>query len=295
VIDLLNRYFVPVHLNNQEHSGEGDALPEEKAAKNRIYRGALTAGLKAGSVCAYLVAPDGRPVAVAPLNEDLATDPERLAELLTRVVRELKVKKGEALVKPKHPSPPQAGPNALVVHIVARYLERRGDECVPFDVKKVLGTKKAGNWGNLPSEDWLVLSKAEWTKLLPSGDVRPDASWELDKEVMAKVLTHFFPPTENTDLAKNRIDKQSLQARVESIERGVVRARLVGQLRMKHPFYHKNDNNFVEAGLVGYLEFDVGQRGIRSLQLVTDAAHYGGDENSMQPFGAAVRAMPSRK
>jgi len=295
VIDLLNNYFVPVHLNNQEHAEDGNAPAEEKAEKNRIYRDALAAGLKAGSVCAYMVTPEGRPVAVAPLNEALATDPDRLAELLTRVVRDLKVEKGEPLVKPKPPSAPPAEADALIVHIVARYLERRGDECVPYDLKDVLGTKKAVNWGNLPSEEWVVLSKAQWTKLLPSGDVRMDTSWELDKEVMGKVFTNFSPPTENTDLAKNRLDKQSLQARVESIEKGVVRARLGGQLRMKHPFYHKDDNNFVEASLIGYLEFDVGKPAVRSLHLVTDNGRYGGDANSLQPFGVAVRSVPPAK
>src|SRR5262245_52738752 len=161
-------------MNNQDSAEDGTAPAEEKAAKNRVYRDALAAGLKASSVCAYLIAPDGKPVAVAPLNEDVATDPDRLAELMERVIRDLNVTKGDPLVKPKAPSAPSAGANALVLHVVARYLERRGSECVPVDVKNVLGTKKAVNWGNLPSEDWVVLSKAQWTKLLPPDDVRAD-------------------------------------------------------------------------------------------------------------------------
>src|SRR5262245_51391240 len=126
VISLLNSYFVPVHMSNQDHDQDGPAPPEEKAAKNRIYREALAAGLKAGSVCAYMIAPSGRPVAVAPLNENVAADPDRLAGLLERVIGELKVARGEALVKPKPPSAPSAGADALVLHVVARYLERRG-------------------------------------------------------------------------------------------------------------------------------------------------------------------------
>jgi hypothetical protein len=292
VINLLNSYFVPVHMSNQAQDEGSGAPAREKAAKDRIYREALAAGLKAGSVCAYMIAPDGRPVAVAPLNEGVAADPDRLAELLERVIRDLKVAKGDPLVRPKPPSAPAAGADALVLHVVARYLERRGDEYVPHDVKGVLGTKKAGNWANLPSESWVVLSKPQWTKLLPPGDVRPNASWEPDQEVAANVLKHFYPPTENTDLAKNRIDAQPLRARVESIEKGVARARLEGRLRMKHPFYHKDDNNFVEASLIGYLEFDVGKQGVRSLRLVTDDASYGEDGKGGQPFGVAVRAVP---
>jgi hypothetical protein len=295
VINLLNNYFVPVHLSNQDYNERGSAPKEEKAEKQRIYHDALAAGLKAGSVCAYLIAPDGKPVAAAPLNESVAADPERLAELMERVIRDLKVAKGEPLVKPQPPSAPPADADALVLHIVARYLERRANDYVPHDVKDLLGTKKAHNWGNLPSEGWVVLSKSQWTKLLPGGEVRANTAWEPDKEVMASVLKHFYPPTENTDLAKNRIDEQPLQARIESIEKGVARARLEGRLKMKHPFYHKDDGNFVDAGLVGYLEFDVGKQGIRSLRLVTDAARYGAEAKSGQPFGAAVRAVPLAK
>ncbi|MBM4069058.1 MAG: hypothetical protein FJ271_08960 [Planctomycetes bacterium] len=291
VISLLNSYFVPMHMNNQQAESE----PNEKAARNRIYRDALAAGLKAGSVCAYMVAPDGRPLAVAPLNDSLATDPERLAGLMEQVIRELKVAKGDALVKPSPPSAPPADADALVLHVVARYLERRGKDLVPHDVKEVLGTRKAGNWGNLPSEGWVVLSKPQWTKLLPPGDVAPNITWELDKKVTARVLNHFYPPTENTDLAKNRIDQQTLQARVEAIDKGVARARLEGRLRMKHPFYHKDDNYFVEADLVGYLEFDVGKQAVLSLRLVTDNGRYGVDGKSMQPFGAAVREVRAAK
>ncbi len=296
VIRLLNSYFVPVHLSNQDHDEDGGAPPEEKAAKNRIYREALAAGLKAGSVCAYLVAPDGRPVAAAPLNENVAADPDRLAELMERVTRELKVAKGDPLVRPKpQAAAPPADADSLVLHVVARYLRRQGGEYQPFDVKELLGTRKGVGWASLPSEGWVVLGKTEWPKLLPPGDVRPNTAWEPDKEVAGKALKHLYPPTENTDLEKNRIDDQVLRARVESIQEGVARARLEGRLKMKHPFYHKDDNNFVEASLVGYLEFDVGKQGVRSLRLVTDKARYGGDVNGVQPFGAAVRSVPPAK
>jgi hypothetical protein len=294
VINLLNDYFVPVHLSNQDQDN-GGAPGEEKAAKHRIYRDALAAGLKAGSVCTYMISPDGRPIAAAPLNESVAADPDRLAELMQRVVRELKVDKGDTLVQPKGQSAPRADADALVLHVVARYLQRQGDEYVPHQVKELLGTKKGVSWGSLPSEDWVVLSKAEWAKLLPPGEVRPETPWELPGDVAAKVLNHLYPPTENTDLKKNRIDEQVLQARVESIKQGVARVRIDGRLKMKHPFYHKDDNNFVRANLVGYLDFEVGKQRIRSLRLVTDNAQYGGNVNGVQPFGAAVRSVPPTK
>jgi hypothetical protein len=66
-------------------------------------------------------------------------------------------------------------------------------------------------------------------------------------------------------------------------------------MRMKHPFYHRDDNNFVEAELAGYVRFKTNTREIESLCLVTENGRYGGAVNGMQHFGAAVRlaAEPS--
>src|SRR5437870_11830968 len=100
VVTLLNNYFVPVYLRNEDYDETGGASPDEKAERNRIYREALEAGLPAGTVCAYLLTPDARPIEVAPLNQSLATDPLRLAEVMERVIQKLNVPKGETLVQP---------------------------------------------------------------------------------------------------------------------------------------------------------------------------------------------------
>ena len=255
--------------------------------------------MPAGTVCAYLLTPAGRPLDVAPLNRPEATNPERMAEKLQRVVRELQVTRGSPVVKPRPQSAlrstPQVERGSLVIHLTARYLQRNGDDLVPFDTRSVLGTQTGGNWGDLPSEDWVVFGHAEWLKLLPAGKVRAGDSWELHREVAARLLRHFFPPKENTAFEKNRIDEQSLRAHAESVRDGVVHARLEGRLRMKHPFYHADDNNFVEASLVGYLDFEPGKQRIRSFRLITDAARYGKPGTGVQPFGVAARSVPGKK
>jgi hypothetical protein len=296
VIDLLNSYFVPVSLRNQDFDDGGTASADEKSEKTRIYRDALKAGMHAGTVCVYLVSPDGRPTAVAPANEKLVYDPDRLAELMLQVVRQLAVVKAEPSVAVKPHSPiPKVSDGSLVLHIVARYLERKGTVCVPYDVKAVLGTKNGRNWSNLPSQEWVVLSRPEWTSLLPRGEVGVNSTWKPSEAVIADLLRHFYPPTENTDFKKNRVEELVIQARVESIECGIARARLDGRMRMKHPFYHQDDNNFVEADLVGYVAFKPSTCEIESLRLVTENGRYGGDANGMQHFGAAARlaAEPS--
>jgi hypothetical protein len=291
VIALLNSHFVPVYARNADYrdvAQGGAAPPEEKAEYHRIYREALQAKLSAGTVHVYILDPDGRPI--DSLHVADAAKPDRLLEMMERTIKKLNVAAGKPLAKPAaQSSPPQAEKGALVLHLTARYLVRKGDDYVR--VQPLLGTERSSQWGYLPSEDWLVLGQSEWTKLLPSGAVREGTSWEWDKEVSAKLLTHFYPPTENTDNRKNRIDQQVLKATAVSVANGVVRARIEGSLKMKHSFYHKDTSEFVEAALVGYLDFETAERTIRSLRLVTDRATYGGG-NSVQPFGVAVRSLP---
>ena len=40
---------------------------------------------------------------------------------------------------------------------------------------------------------------------------------KIDREVATKLLTHFYPATENNDLSKNKFDRQSLKATVVAI------------------------------------------------------------------------------
>ena len=121
---------------------------------------------------------------------------------------------------------------------------------------------------------------------LPDPVLIGDANIVARTQVGAKLLTHFFPPTENTDVAKNRIDEQSLRARVDSVQDGVARATLEGRLKMKHPFYHKDDDKFVEATMVGFVDFEPGKQSVKSFRLVTDKATYG-----QGTFAVAVKSV----
>src|SRR5207247_915529 len=82
-------------------------------------------------------------------------------------------------------------PDAVTLHLISRADDR-------------------GSWGEIPAENWVVLTREAWSKLLPTGDVNPGDSWELDRDVTARVLTYFYPQTENNDASTARIEKQSL-------------------------------------------------------------------------------------
>jgi hypothetical protein len=281
-IQILNGHFVPVFVSNEDYATTGAAPPDEKAELRRIHREGHAAGLSVGTVHVYLLAPDGR--LIDSMHTAQAAQTDLLVGLLERTLRKLGTPAGDPVVKPAPPSPPHAQPDELRLHLTARYLERRGDALTLTGQDQSAG----GNWNALPSEDWILLPRARWTALLPPETVRTGQSWEIERDLASELLTHFYPPTENWDLSTHRIDHQSLKATVVTVEGGRARARIEGSLRMKHPFYHKDDPNFVEATIVGFMEYEPGARRIRSLRLVTDQATYRRPGGADLPFGVAV-------
>ena len=268
VISLLNRYFVPVYVSNEDYAPGGSVPPEERAEKDRIYHETLKAGLSAGTVHAYVLSPDGR--VLDSLHVAVASRTDRLIAMLERTIAKLKTPEGRPLVKPVAQSaPPSRPPDALVLHLTARSL------------------RPGGAWGEFPAENWIVLRREQWTNLLPARDYGVGNSWDVDPAVARALLTHFYPATENNDLSTNRIERQKLTARVVSLRDGVARVRLDGSLRMKHTFYHRDDNNVVDATVLGLFDVDTASRQIRSLRLATSESSYGGGT-----FGVAVQSVP---
>ncbi len=286
MINLINRYFVPVYVSNEDFLPGGRAPAAERAEKERIYRDALAAKLSTGTVHVYIVAPDGHPIDTQHVATAARVEP--LTEMLERTIEKLKVSEGRTLVQPAPQSAaPVCDPGSVVLHVTARYLLKKGGDFVPLDAK--LGETRSAGWAAYASEDWLVLDADEQAKWLASAKPQPGSAWDLDAAVTAKLLNHFYPQTENNAIATNRIDEQSARATILSIENGVVRARVEGRLKMKHPFYHKDDDNFVHARFVGLIEFEPASKRLRSLRLVTDRATYGASQHT-QHFGVAVRS-----
>lgn len=268
VIALLNRHFVPVYSNNDDVGADGTAPAEEKAERWRIYHDALNVKMTIGDDCVYILTPDGKPF--DSLRIRTARSADELIGRLEDAVRKLGTPAGEPLVKPGPQSlPPAVDSGALVLHLVARINHRKA-------------------WGEFPAENWIMLNPEECRRLVLPGAEKVGAAWEIDPGLASRILSHFFPQTENYNPDQNRIDRYFLAGRVLSIHDGVARVRLDGSLRMKHQFYpNREDSNFVDTTLIGYLEFDLNERLVRSLRLVTDQASYGDKE-----FAATLHSLP---
>jgi hypothetical protein len=306
VIDLLNHYFIPIQADERFYKHQDSVPAEEKAVHRQIFqefyrldrenRQAGKPGVSVGTVHAYILTPDGKPFDSLHVAE---AKPERVTTMLQNAIQTLKVPQGPTVIEPTAQSiAPSVKAGSLVLHLTARYLIPRNqrtarkvdeDEFVPM--QPPLGTTKANGWSAVPAEDWIVLERTEWMKLLPAGRVSVGESWELDREVAAKILKRFYPASENNDLNTNRIDQQSLKATVVSVKDGALQARIEGSLKMKHDFYpRKPDDNFVDATIQGYVEFDCKKPLILSLMLATEKAVYG---RQSQRFGVAVRSSPA--
>jgi hypothetical protein len=267
VIERLNAHFVPVYAINEDYRGSGPASKEERAEYQRIYRESLKAGFSTGTVHVYILDLEGKPFGT--LHVATASRTEKLLELMDRAIKKFAVPAGKPIVKPSPQSvPPTVAADSLVLHLTARPV--RG----------------GGSWSGV-SENWITYDAGEVKRLLPGGKVRVGQTWTPDANLASRLLTHFYPVTENNEVENNGIEEQTLTGKVLSVKEGVVRARLDGQLRMKHTFYFKEDGRVVVARFTGYVDFEPARGKVRTLRLATESATYGGGT-----FAVAVRSLP---
>lgn len=280
VIALLNGHFVCVYTSNDAIPGDEATVAREKAERQRLRGEFFKAKLGFGDVNPVLVTWDAKPL--GRLSIGPACEKDNLLHLLEKTVTDLKLANGEPVVKP---SPQAAAPpvpaGSLLLNLTARKLTPRY------------------SWNEFPSENWIVLTAEQCRKLMPAGGVSAGKSWDIDRATAALILTHFYPQTEvctanessllsETGPYRHRIEELALKGTVIAVEKGMARIRLDGSLKLRHGFYPgREDKNHVEARLVGYLDYDVSKRTIRSLKLITDQAKY-----ANIPIGVAVRSIP---
>ncbi len=284
MISLINRYFVPVYVSNEDYRPNGAAPAEDKKERDRIYHEALKAKLSAGTVHVYILDSDGH--CIDSQHVATASKVEELTTMLERTIERLKPAAGEPAVPPAPQSTaPKAEPGSLVLHLTARPLSRQGNDLVV--PQKTLGETRSAGWGAYPGEDWIVLTAQDVRRFFkPQANVLP-ALWDVDPDVATKLLTHFYPPTENNDVHKNHFEEMSLLARTLDVKDGSVRVRLEVKMENKNPFFQKEDNLTVEASVVGYVDYNPTANQVRSLRLVTNSAVY-----NRLPFGVAVKSVP---
>ncbi len=211
-----------------------------------------------GDVNVYIVGPDGASVAGLDINS--ANDSAKMTAFLTQVAAQLHTEPGPPAVKPHAQSiAPASAADSMVLHLVSRSLA-------------------GGSWHEFPSENWIVLSRAEWGQLLPAGPVAPNTSWEVPRPVAVKLAEWVYPQNEEkTQVNRSRVDLAAFRMTVATLEGGLARARIDGKVRLKHTFYPGMQNeDYADSELQGFVDFDVAQRSVQRLRMVTTKATYSG-------------------
>jgi len=269
VIELLNKYYVPVTSPNEWAAEDNSAgPPAEKAERKRIYLYFYGHKMPLGDVNVYIVAPNGD--GIAGLDIGSATNTEKMVAFLTKVAADRHVPPGPPAVAPHSVSRPPAAPaDSVVLHLVSRSL---------------LG----GSWHEFPSENWIVLSKPESQQLLPAAGAARGASWPVPKPLAVKLVEWFYPQNEEkTGVNRSRVEIADLRMTLVTLENGLARARIEGQVKLMHSFYPGgNSQDFAISELSGYMDFNAAERRIQRLRLVTDKAAYNGT-----PFRTSLISM----
>jgi len=251
---LIGTYFVPVW-----HSRDAYQLAqppkEEQAELRRIDRDRDGRGLPGGTVCVFLLAPDGRVAASLPVQQ--ACQPEKLVPFLEKHL-------GEESLEPRDPhavqatragtraSRPKPPPGGLVLHTWARY--------------------EATDPNRGTSQDWVAWTAAEWKKLLPVQDAAAGASWRVPREVVDRLFARCYPPGPYWSVNDSKVIGSRLTATLVSASAQEVRVRLEGSLELIHPAEGKETDRRVKARLFGFMRYDPRSGAITSFVLASEEA-----------------------
>jgi hypothetical protein len=263
VIDLLTRYFVPA-LYSRDHYQDGGPSRAEQEEVLRIDRDRARRGLKGGTVCVYILAPDGAVLATLPVQ--LAYRPENLLPLLKDVVdgRRLRPRDPDVVKASTAPAPPPARPRTeggLLLHFWTRADDRGSNRGV--------------------SQDRVELTAAEWRTVVPAAESRPGASWDVPQKVAHKLFQYCYPPGPHWNARDCKVLGGKLSATVLSVSDAETRVRLTGKLELAFPYPAASDDRTnagppgrVTARLTGVVRYSPARRAITSWEMASEEAEY---------------------
>ncbi len=254
VIELLTKYFVPVFIARDDSRDLQPSKADQEEVL-RISRECRVKKLEAGSVCAFVVHPDGS-VLTAKLVQQ-ASKPEVLIPLLKEIVakenvtpRDQEAARPAPLRKPVRPK----SDGGIVLHVWTRF---EGDRA---------------RYGL--SEDWLELVPADWEAFAPPAGAKPGDTWPVPDKVLEKVARYFYPPGPNWDVRQSKVTKAAVTATLATAGARGPEVSLRGTVELSYPFAGPGTDGVVTAPLVGVARFAAEGKKLTKLSLVSDEARF---------------------
>jgi hypothetical protein len=253
VIALVSRYFVPAWLSRDNYQ-LGERAEAEREEVLRIDRDRHRRGIPGGSVCLYIVAPDGAVTASLPVQQAHKT--ENMLPFLERIVAQEKLRPrspetARALAAPPRPPARPKTEGGLVLHLYTRVEVKESNRGV--------------------SQDWVELTTAEWASLVPAGKAGPQ---DVPREVAEKLYRHMYPPGPVWDAKNCEVLRARLTATPLPPAGGEQRFRLNGSLELIFPAKQKPADGRVTAELAGEVSYDPARRVITGLALASEEAKH---------------------
>lgn len=255
VIELVSRYFVPVWVSRDNYQ-LGTRPAAEWLELRRMDRDTKQRGLKGGTVCVYIMAPDGAVLATMPVHQ--AVVPKNLIPMIERIIDKEKLtpRNPEAVsasAVPRKPVSPETE-GGVVLHVRTKNEGPRARYGV--------------------SEDWVQLSAAEWKAFLPEKAAKAGDSRQVPDKVADKLFQYFYPPGPNWKIKDSTVLKRSLTATVVSATDKEVRVKLSGSVTLSHPFGAKDTPGKVTAKVAGVLHYDPAKKTLTSFLMASEEAQF---------------------
>jgi hypothetical protein len=254
VIDLISKYYVPVWYSRDSYQ-LGERPQAEQEEMRRIDR---RASGKGGSVCVFLLDPDGSVLATQLVQS--ASKPENLIPLLRRVIEEKKV-------PPRDPAAVRAS--------------TAGSRTTPRPIEKdslvlQVWTRFDGNRANYGlSQDWVELSATEAAALAPPAETKAGAQWKVPDPIADKIYRYFYPPGPNWNARGSEVVSRTLTATTASISADEVQIDLRGTLKLSFSFANSKDTpGEMTAKVVGVARYDRKHQAITALEMITEEGLY---------------------
>lgn len=255
VIELLGKHFVPVFVAKDD-SRELQPCKTDLEELARISRECRQRSLDAGTVCVYIVHPDGSMLATQMVQK--ASKPENLIPLLKDIIAKEKVE------------PRQSG-SSFRAATLRKKVQPKTDDGVILHVY----TRFDGNRANYGlSEDWVELTADEWAAFLPKEGSKTGASWPVPEKVAEKLFRTFFPPGPNWDARQGQVRKAALTATLTTGNAKSAELALRGQVELSYPFAGPDTDGKVTAKLVGVVRTDARRKALTTFALVSEDAQF---------------------
>jgi hypothetical protein len=252
VVDLISKYFVPVLVSRDDYQRDPRG-EDEKAELLRIDRECARRGMKGGSVCAFILAPNGDLLATQRVQ--LAYKPENLLPLLQQIIAEQKLRpRSEEAIRASAAPPGRNNKHAAgyFIHIWTR--QDTGDN------------RGLGN-------DRVELTAAQGKAFLPPADAKPGTVWDIPEEITHKLFQYGYPPGPQWEAKDCQVQKGTLTATLAAVSDGEARIQLEGEMLLKFPLGRPTEGR-IKARFVGLARGDRNKQTLTSLMLVSEQAEY---------------------